>query len=193
MLRSKFNSNTQGVDLGLKGLYRVYPQRIELLKRVKGKYLLFCFMCLHGLQLFFLLRANQQVYHYKTIYKREHQFHSNLMSFKSSSVREKWKMKYQLERNASKNYRQPVAGLVSMRVQTGLHGFDTSPHTILWLPAIGTWRYPIQAYKRLVAMSVLFPVCKAPGTHSSISEEFRQCTILRQMKWTLLCAESISA
>ena len=29
----------------------------------------------------------------------------------------------------------------------------------LWLPAIGTWRYPIQAYKRLVAMSVLFPVC----------------------------------
>ena len=132
MLRSKFNSNTQGVDLGLKGLYRVYPQRIELLKRLKGKYLLFCFMCLHGLQLFFLLRANQQVYHYKTIYKREHQFHSNLMSFKSSSVREKWKMKYQLERNASKNYRQPVAGLVSMRVQTGLHGFDTSPHTILW-------------------------------------------------------------
>ena len=191
-------------------------------------------MCLHGLQLFFLLRANQQVYHYKTIYKREHQFHSNLMSFKSSSVREKWKMKYQLERNASKNYRQPVAGLVSMRVQTGLHGFDTSPHTILWfqkhlkpylaakgcvlftqqeldpsewwwseerwtsreslwLPAIGTWRYPIQAYKRLVAMSVLFPVCKAPGTNSRISEEFRQCTILRQMKWTLLCAESISA
>jgi len=45
----------------------------------------------------------------------------------------------------------------------------------LWLPAIGTWRYPIRAYKWLGAMIVMFPICMAPWPHSSISEEFLHC------------------
>ena len=49
----------------------------------------------------------------------------------------------------------------------------------LWLLAIGTWGYPIRTYKWLEAMSVMFPVCKAPGPHSIMSEEFLPSTILR--------------
>ena len=60
----------------------------------------------------------------------------------------------------------------------------------LWLPAIGTWGYPIRAYKWLGAMIVMFPACKAPGPHSSISEEFLHSAILRPMKplgsWNLV-------
>ena len=60
----------------------------------------------------------------------------------------------------------------------------------LWLPAIGTWRYPIRAYKWLGAMSVMFPVCKAPGPHFSISEEFLHSIIFRPKKpwdsWNLV-------
>jgi len=52
----------------------------------------------------------------------------------------------------------------------------------LWLPAIGTWGYPIRAYKWLGAMSVMFPVCMTPGPHSSISEEFLHSIILRPKK-----------
>ena len=44
------------------------------------------------------------------------------------------------------------------------------------------WRYPIRAYKWLGAVSAMFPVCKAPGPHSSISEEFLYSTILRPKK-----------
>ena len=54
----------------------------------------------------------------------------------------------------------------------------------------GTWRYSIRAYKCLGAMSVMFPVCRAPGPHSSISEEFRHSTFLRPKKplgsWNLV-------
>jgi len=52
----------------------------------------------------------------------------------------------------------------------------------LWLPAIGTWGYPIQAYKWLEAMSVMFPISMAPEPHSSISEEFLHSIILRPKK-----------
>ena len=59
-----------------------------------------------------------------------------------------------------------------------------------WLPAIGTSGYPIWAYTWLGAMSAIFPVCKAPGPHSSISEEFLHSTILRPKKplgsWSLV-------
>ena len=41
----------------------------------------------------------------------------------------------------------------------------------LWLPAIGTWGYPIRARVR-EAMSVMFPISMAPGPHFSISEGF---------------------
>ena len=38
---------------------------------------------------------------------------------------------------------------------------------------------------------MMFPICKAPGPHSSISEEFLQSTILRPNKpfcsWSLVC------
>ena len=58
------------------------------------------------------------------------------------------------------------------------------------LPAIGTWGYPIRAYKLLGAMSMMFSVCMAPGPHSSISEEFLHSTILRPKKplgsWNLV-------
>ena len=52
----------------------------------------------------------------------------------------------------------------------------------LWLPAIGTWGYPIRSYKWLRAMSVMFPVCMVPGPHSSISEELLHFIILRPKK-----------
>jgi len=38
----------------------------------------------------------------------------------------------------------------------------------LWLSAIGTWSYPIRAYKLLRAVSVMVSVCKAPGPLSEI-------------------------
>ena len=44
------------------------------------------------------------------------------------------------------------------------------------------WRYPIRTYKWLGAMSVMFPICKAPGPHSSILVEFMHSTILRPKK-----------
>ena len=50
------------------------------------------------------------------------------------------------------------------------------------------WRYPIRAYKWLGAMSVMFPVCKAPGPHSSISEEFLHSNILRPKKPLVSCS-----
>ena len=52
-------------------------------------------------------------------------------------------------------------------------------HESLWLLAIVTWRYPIWVHKWLGAMSVMFPVCKAPRPHSCLSEEFLHSTILR--------------
>ena len=58
------------------------------------------------------------------------------------------------------------------------------------MPAIGTWRYSIRAYKLLGAISVMFPVSMAPGPHSSISEEFLHSTIIRPKKplgsWNLV-------
>ena len=52
----------------------------------------------------------------------------------------------------------------------------------LWFPVIGTWRYPILAYKWLGAMSMMFPIYKTPRPQSSISEEFLHSTILRSKK-----------
>ena len=43
---------------------------------------------------------------------------------------------------------------------------------------LGTWMYPIRAYKWLGAMSMMFSVCKAPRLHSSISEKFLYSTFL---------------
>ena len=55
------------------------------------------------------------------------------------------------------------------------------------LPAIGTWGYPIRAYRCQGAMSVMFPI---PRPHSSISEEFLHSIILRPKKplgnWNLV-------
>ena len=52
------------------------------------------------------------------------------------------------------------------------------------------WRYPIRTYKWFGAMSVMFPLCEAPGPHSSISEEFLPSIILRPKKplgsWNLV-------
>ena len=42
----------------------------------------------------------------------------------------------------------------------------------LWLPAIGTWWYPIQAYICEGAMSVMFSTSMVPRPHSRISEGF---------------------
>ena len=42
----------------------------------------------------------------------------------------------------------------------------------LWLPAKGTWGYPIRAYRCSGAMSVMLSISMAPGPHSSISEGF---------------------
>ena len=51
---------------------------------------------------------------------------------------------------------------------------------------VASWRYPIQAYTLLGAMSVMFPVWRAPG----ILEEFLHSTILRPKKplgsWNLV-------
>ena len=41
---------------------------------------------------------------------------------------------------------------------------------------IGTWRYPIRTYKSLGAMSMMYPVCKAPRSHSSLFQKF-SCTL----------------
>ena len=93
-------------------------------------------------------------------------------------------------------------------VQTGVYGFDSrtrkwidssewwwreerwTSRESLWLPAIGTWVYPIRAYKWLGAMSVMFSVCKAPGPHSSISRKFLHSIILKPKKplgsWNLV-------
>ena len=60
----------------------------------------------------------------------------------------------------------------------------------LWLPAIGTWGYPIWAYRCKGAMSVMFPVSMAPGPHSSISEGFLHSifSVLRRIlgSWNLV-------
>ena len=60
----------------------------------------------------------------------------------------------------------------------------------LWLPAIGTWGYPIRTLKWLGEKSVMFPICKAPRPNFSISEEFLHSTILRPKKplcsWNLV-------
>ena len=60
----------------------------------------------------------------------------------------------------------------------------------LWLPAIGTWRYPFRAYKWLGAISMMFPVCMAPRPYSSISLEFLNSIIIRPMNplgcWNLV-------
>ena len=52
----------------------------------------------------------------------------------------------------------------------------------LWFLAIGTWGYPIPAYRCQGAMSVMFPISIAPGPHSSISKEFLYSIILRPKK-----------
>ena len=41
---------------------------------------------------------------------------------------------------------------------------------------IGTWRYPIRTYKSLGAISMMFPGCKAPRSHSSLFQKF-SCTL----------------
>ena len=40
----------------------------------------------------------------------------------------------------------------------------------LWLPVIGTWRYPIRDYKLLRAMSLIFPFCKASFQYINYSQ-----------------------
>ena len=85
------------------------------------------------------------------------------------------------------NKKEALSGLIQVNDEERYTSRES-----LWLPAIGTWRYRIRAYKWLWAMSVMFPVCKAPGPgpYSSIAEEFLHFTILRPKKplgsWNLV-------
>ena len=61
----------------------------------------------------------------------------------------------------------------------------------LWLSAIGTcMEVSHPGLHKLGAMSVMFPICKAPGPNSSKSEEFLHSPILRPKKplgsWNLV-------
>ena len=91
-----------------------------------------------------------------------------------------------LEKTMGQNKQTICSKLLKIRHKTTIYSFFNIARLLgyfcLWLPAISTWRYPIRAYKWLGAMSGIFSFCKAPGPHSSISEEFLHSTILRPKK-----------
>ena len=58
---------------------------------------------------------------------------------------------------------------------------------------VASYRYlgvSIRAYKWFGAISVMFPICVAPGPHSTISEEFLHSIILRPKKQLESCQPS---